>query len=180
MNNIMNDTIKEKFKNVDFNEQDLKGMFVQYMVSVLVVGEPKDISDYKVFWEVLDCYKNYIDPFIHFYFYSKARENETLKEIISSYGLEKHVNFIDQRKLDEVLLHFLGCDMAILMGDVPNDYLDMMDYFYLPLLSMDKEYAESNKNVFYTTKKPEVIASSIKVISKNSDYKAKFIKNMNL
>ena len=166
--------IAEKYKDTRFNEIELKKLIRPHVSNVLIIGEPNGNQDYKFFLDVLNCYKNYIDSYVNFFFYSESYKDEILRKILRYYLLEEQITFVNVGDKEDELLYFLGSDVAMFLGNVKDEYVELVNYFKLPILSTDKEQCLKNDNYFYVSSEPSMVAAAIKVICQNVEFAKRF------
>ena len=172
----MENFAKNLFNNIKADNIRLKSMIEEKILNLIVLGDANENSDYKLIWDVLDCYRNYVSPDFYVYIYnSKLENNEILNKIIHYYNLDKFVSFINNDNIKDTFTTFLGSDIAILLNDVKDEDLSLVEYFMLPSIVTNKELVKCNNKFLYIEDNPEDIASALSILNLNIDYRRKLV-----
>lgn len=176
----MEDFDKDLFKDVRADNIKLKYMIEEKYLNLIVLCDAKENFDYKILWDTLDCYRNFISPNIKVYIYnSKLEDNEILKKIIHYYKLDKLVSFINNDNIQDAFTTFLGSDIVLMLNDVKDEYINLVEYFKLPCIVINKELLKINDKFLYVEDNPEDLASALGVLNFNIDYRRKLVLNDN-
>lgn len=172
----MENFAKDLFEDTKVDNTKLKSMIQEKVLNLVVLCDAKEISDYKILWDTLDCYRCFLNSNFKVYIYdSKFKDNEILKKIIHYYDLEKFVEFLDNDNKKALLTIFLGSDMALLLNDIKDEYINLIDYFMLPCIVTNKDLLKLNDKFFYIEESPDGLASAISVINLNIDYRRELV-----
>ena len=163
----MENFAKDLFEDTKVDNTKLKSMIQEKVLNLVVLCDAKEISDYKILWDTLDCYRCFLNSNFKVYIYdSKFKDNEILKKI---------VEFLDNDNKKALLTIFLGSDMALLLNDIKDEYINLIDYFMLPCIVTNKDLLKLNDKFFYIEESPDGLASAISVINLNIDYRRELV-----
>lgn len=172
----MKNYTEELFKEISVDNVKLKTMIEGKVLNLIVLGNAKENYDYKILWDTLDCYRNYISSNFKVYIYdSQFENNKILKKILHYYNLEEFVEIINNDNKKDLLTIFLGSDMAFLLNHIEDKHIDLIDYFMLPCVVTDKNLLKNNNNFLYVERNPEDLASAFSVLNTNIDYRRKLV-----
>lgn len=172
----MKNFAKDLFKDARADNIKLKSMIEKKILNLIVLGDAKDNSDYKLLWDALTCYRNFINFNFKVYIYnSKLENNEILNKIIHYYNLDKFISFINNNNINDTFTTFLGSDMAFLLNNVKEEDVNLAEYFMLPCIVTNKELLKISDKFLYIEDNPEDLASAFNVLNLNIDYRRKLV-----
>ncbi len=161
-------------------EDTLKFLIEADIVEVLVIGKPSDNQEYGVLLDAVRLYLSCYDHNIRLRFMGNNSGYENLKRMILLQGLNDYVEFVDEDDKESQLAYYLGCDVALMLGEYDTENVELLKakYFYLPVLTIGEDRnALSGENVLCIRPEVAEIAAAVRVLKNNSDYRKRLGKD---